>query len=232
VVLTDAEQALAGVGGALSGTVGSVVYSHNRHGPYHYDKPSRVDADTLRQRQIREWFGLASAAWRLLSPAQHQAWQNYATNVPRPNRVGSWHCLTGFHHFVAAMTFKWDIYVPWRYDAPEIYTLGRLTPPSYASFISAYILVTFALDDTWRFSNYGAFALFTSPPQSHAVNHYSGPWRYAGSTSGSPTSPPTQALFNPAWPATPRPCYVWVRARAIEPDNRLSPALVDRVYFP
>lgn len=220
------------VGGEIRGRVGSVVFARNSHGPYSYAWQPRVDPDTVRQRAVRNLFGQFSANWRsFTSPAIRDGWENYARNLSK--RSPATPCrLTGFHHYVGINTFRQQIGLYPANGPPTIFTTGKLQPPAYAPYVGVYLLATFNLSDPWRHSTEAGFALYTSRPQPLTVNHFTGPFRLAQSVLGNPANPPTVHLFNPAWPVTPRPCYLWVRARISEQDARLSPPIITRVYFP
>ncbi len=230
--MTPAELALAGVGSALTGTVGPVVYSRNRHGPYSYVKPPRANPNTARQQVVRGNLAIAVLYWQSIPVAWRQGWKTLAENVLCRDPVGYMRRLTGRSLFLAATLFRGihgTMYPP---SPPTILTKADLTEPGYRPFIGMYIFVDFALPDGWRTENLGAFVLFSSPPQTANVHHFTGPWRHMGSANGSPTTPPTTVLWRPAWAPVYGKRYIWVKARCIRADNRLSPSIITRVHIP
>lgn len=229
---TQAEDALAAVGSSLSGTVGAVVYSHNRHGPYHYDRPSRFDPNTTRQQIVRGVMFIASRYWWSIPQSWRNGWETYAQNMPRTSRVGSEKSPTGFQLFIGCVLTRSSVGQIFPPPPPVNYTRARLTTPTYTPFIGAFIIATYALDDPWRFQNLGAIVIQSSPPQTANVTTWHGVYRRIGATIGDPTTPPTTGFFNPAWPVLPGRRYIFLRARCVEADNRTSTERVDRLFFP
>lgn len=87
--------------GQVSGRIGSVVYSHNRGGPYvrNGTVPTRVtSADAL---AAKARLAAASQAWQNLTDAQRLAWAAWAQVNPVVNRVGHSITLTGHAAYVA-----------------------------------------------------------------------------------------------------------------------------------
>lgn len=230
------EQSLAGVGGTLSGTVGLVVYSHNRHGPYSYPKPARVDPNTPYQQTQRQAFRAATQTWTFHGHPQwiRDQWDTYAASLVEISRVGRRYHPTGFNRFVAAIAFKSTLGVGFNLFAPTVFTKGRLRAPTYVHPpIGNYytrVRVNYAAGDPWLTQSGGVFALYCSRPQPPTVNHFTGPFRFAGPRYGEPFNPPTFGVFALPFTATPG-SFVWFRAKAAEEDNRISPALIGRLWF-
>lgn len=226
------ESPVPGLVGEIRGRLGTTIYARNTYGPYAYQYSARTDPDTLWQRQAREWFSYASARWKNLSQSTRDGWETYARNVRRSEPSLRNSNATGFQYFTGMDMFNAFIYSPYNYDAPTTFTLGRLQPPSYANFAGLFVIAYFALGDSWRFSNNGAFALFTSRPQTANVNHFKGPFRYSTNVSGSPSTPPTLGFFPYRFLPTPTRRRIFLRARVVEGDNRLSPENIQYIDVP
>lgn len=227
-----ASEVLAPVGSALSGKVGTVVYSHNRHGPYSYVQPTRSNPNTNRQQVVRGLMFTASRYWWVIPPAWRVAWENYANNMPRPNRLGHSHRLTGFQQFIGCLLTRSSVGQIFPPQAPVDFTRAGLTTPTYAPYLGAFIIATYALQDPWRSHDQGAIVLQSSPPQTANVNAWHGVYRRIGATIGSSSSPPTTGFFQPAWPPVSGKRWIFIRARCVQGDNQTSTERVDRLYFP
>jgi hypothetical protein len=229
--VTDAEDSVAGVGGYLSGTVGSVVYSHNRHGAYHYEKPVRADPNTPRQQAVRNTLLISNLYWRSIPESWRVGWQTYADNVPRTSRVGSSRPVSGRSEFLASSMVRGSHGSLFPPAPPQTYTRSRLGFPIFQPYLGVYVLVYYPLDDPWRTQDLGGWVLYSSKPCTQAVWHYSGPWRRCGAANGSSTTPPTSGFFAPAWLPGGSTRVIFFRFRAIEADNRLTPVLTHRLDF-
>lgn len=226
----------AGVGGAVSGKVGSVVFSHGPHGPYSYTFSARTDPNTPSQQSRRLVFAVAARTWSVgpLPEWIRTPWETYAKNVPEHGRLGRIHHPTGFNRFVGVIAFKSFLGIAFNLYAPEIYTHGKLTAPGYSEPLIGRrytrVKVSFDLSDPWRFSDFGVFALFASRPQPSTVKSFTGPYQYAGHRTGHAGTPPTQAVFLLPFEAS-AGMTIWFRARVAEPDNRLSPPVAGSLLY-
>lgn len=231
--MTEPEQAVAVVGGAPSGRVGDRVFTRGTHGPYSYLWSPRLDPNTPWQQPIRVWFGTAAEVWKNFSPTLRQTWRTYAENTPTNGRAARPCSITGHNCFVGTYVFTTQVYIPISDTAPNVFTFGKLGPPTYAPHpIPLFCIVTFSPNDPWRHNPRGAIAIYTSRPQTAAVNYFSGPFRHAGTVYGNPATPPTQALIRYAFFPTPTKRRIYIRARVIEPDSRLSPPNVQYLDVP
>lgn len=73
---------------AASGTIGGQVYARNRAGQYARAWAKPVNPNTVRQAQVRSMFGNSSTNWALLSDSDIEAWDAYAAQLVRINRLG------------------------------------------------------------------------------------------------------------------------------------------------
>ena len=74
--------------GQASGRVGSVVFSHNRGGPYVRNGTIPTQVVTPYRALIRAWLAQASGNWALLDEADRKAWASWAASNPIINRLG------------------------------------------------------------------------------------------------------------------------------------------------
>lgn len=225
------EQAVAAVGGGLSGRVGTRVFSRNRHGSYSYDWVPRTDPDTSAQRNVRSAFELASKYWPHELEARRKAWETYARNVPRPTPVSHSRTLSGFSAYMGAATLRNLIGHIGPVYAPEIFTLGLLHAPTLSIFLGLFLRVDFDPRDRWLYQNNGYVWLQQSPVLKKTVNYFTGPFHALAGRAGSPSAPPNPLILfpNPLPNSTfPR---VFFRFRTIEADNRVSPPVILMLDF-
>jgi len=224
------------VGSEIVGKLGTTIYARNTSGPYSYTYQPRVDPDTPAQQTQRQTFGSAAQTWDWtpLPLWIREPWATYAANVPNISRTGILTYPTGFNRFVGVISFKSYLGVGFNYYAPTEFTLGRLSPPIYSHPpIGNYytrVKVTFDTSDPWRTQSGGAFALFCSRPQPPTINYFTGPFRKAGYRPGDQGNPPAFGVFALPFAATPG-SFIWMRVRAAENDNRLSPAIISRLWY-
>lgn len=90
--------------GQISGRIGSVVYSHNRGGPYVRNGtiPTTVTSEAAINAKGR--LAAQSQAWDDLTAAQRISWGQYALSNPVTNRVGHQVTLSGNAAFVGINT--------------------------------------------------------------------------------------------------------------------------------
>lgn len=227
----DLLSALAPVGGTLSGRVGTVVYSRNRHGPYSYEWSPRVDPNTVMQQDVRSGFDNASSLWRHRAQTERDGWNRYARNTPRPNRVGTTRCLSGFQCYMGAATLRQrfgDHGVVW---APKVDTRGKCTLPRLQTIGSFFVAFFWYLDDPWRFHTRSRMLVGRSILQPPTVHHFTGPFYEIITLPGHPLEPPISVieliypLPNPSYPT------VFFSFRVLEEDNRISSLYYQRVEF-
>jgi hypothetical protein len=92
-------QYAAGISG-MSGAVAGSVYSHNRGGAYVRRRSVPTNPNSQRQQDQRAIFGIGSAVWKILSPAQKEAWRARTQTHPVVNRFGASIILSAQQQFV------------------------------------------------------------------------------------------------------------------------------------
>jgi len=97
---------------AASGSVGGLVFSHNRGGPYIRRRPIPVNPASIAQVTYRAEFVQASQLWQSRGEAGQLQWKTWALNNKIPNALGNLITLTGHQAFVQVCTWRgiagWD----------------------------------------------------------------------------------------------------------------------------
>ena len=87
--------------GQMSGSIGSMVASHNRFGTYMRTRVTPVNPDSEDQQIVRNNFGALSSGWRLLDEPTRKAWATFAETNPITDRLGQSQNLTGAMVYIA-----------------------------------------------------------------------------------------------------------------------------------
>lgn len=81
--------------GQVSGRIGSVIFSHNRGGPYARNGVIPVSPFTQYTAEQKAAFAAVSQDWRGLTDDQRKSWETWAQSNPVMNRLGSSTTLQG-----------------------------------------------------------------------------------------------------------------------------------------
>jgi hypothetical protein len=87
--------------GAISGSLGSTVFSHNAGGPYMRLRAIPKNNKTIRQLLIRASVSALSQNWQLLAANAKASWNTWAQTNPVTNTLGSKTLLTGHQAYIA-----------------------------------------------------------------------------------------------------------------------------------
>jgi len=184
-----------------SGSVGGLTYSHNRGGMYMRARTVPTNPNTPAQQLVRQILADLTNTWQsVLSQAQRDAWNVYASMVTMFNRLGDEITLSGQQHYVRsnaprALANSTGVDGVWTRvdDAPTTFNLGSFTPVSIASSAPTAIGVTFTEADDWVAITSGetGMLVFTSRPLNSGVSFFRGPYRFAGAVTGDGTLAPT-----------------------------------------
>lgn len=79
------------------GSVAGTVFSKNTYGAYTRTKVTPVNPSTTAQQLVRQFFAAISQAWRGITQAQRDLWNQSANNFTRNNVFGDQVALTGFN---------------------------------------------------------------------------------------------------------------------------------------
>lgn len=85
-----------------SGSVAGVTASRNRFGQYKRTRAIPVQPRTPKQTFNRSFLTVGSSGWRQLSDAQRTAWNDYAAQITRSDRLGSGYTPTGASLYTGA----------------------------------------------------------------------------------------------------------------------------------
>ena len=208
-----------------SGSIGGVVYSHNRFGAYRRNRSVPVNPNTDRQVAVRNIVRSLAIAWQLtLTQDQRDAWDVYAANVTWKNHLGQDVLLTGLNHYIRSNTPRIQAVAPRIDDAPVIFDLAaaELALGATASEATQEASVSFDNAADWANED-GAFQfLFGGLPQNGSIKFFGGPWRAMPGIAGNSTTPPASP-FDVTWPFPfAEGQRLWLRTRIGRADGRLS----------
>lgn len=178
----------------ISGSIGGVVYSRNRGGPYCRNRAIPVNPASEYQEAVRAYMSQLVNLWQdTLTSAQRAAWDNYAEQVPLPNSFGDPRNVGGIGMYVRSNLPRLQNSLP-RVDAgPIIFNLGGYTQPSLDSATAAAQTCSISFDNTddWASEDDAAMLIYLSRAQSPSVNYFRGPYRVVSSIDGDSVTPPT-----------------------------------------
>jgi len=214
-------------GGILDarGSIGGQTASCNRFGNYLRARITPVNPQSSRQNVVRAIIQLLSQAWsNILTQAQRDAWEVYASNIVRQNKLGAQIFLTGFNHYIRSNTPILQA-LDTRVDiGPVNLSLPPGDPLMIGTVDEAGQQISVAFDDTfdWVDQDDGHMFLYMSEPKRAGTNFIGGPFRFAGAIDGDSTTPPTSpTVISVPFPVAESQVVV-VRARISEEDGRLS----------
>lgn len=88
-----------------SGSVGGLVYSHNRGGMYTRQRSIPVNPNSIRQQEVRAALTALVQAWdTILTQTQRDGWDLYGDNTPVLNTLGDPIILTGQQQYIRSNT--------------------------------------------------------------------------------------------------------------------------------
>ncbi|MEQ8945812.1 MAG: hypothetical protein RIC94_14815 [Phycisphaerales bacterium] len=207
------------------GSINGTTYARNRAGAYARNRSVPVNPGSPRQDVVRAAVGTLAARWRdTLTNGQREAWDVYALDTPRPNKVGDPINVGGLGMYVRGN-------VPRIQAGLSIVDNGPLLPgvPEVGLVsinTNAGGAFTVDYDDTlpWTNQNGGALLIYLSANKSPALNFFKGPYRFAGLVAGNATTAPTSPA-TVAWPFGNAPTagnQIFLRAVVVDQSARLS----------
>lgn len=206
-----------------SGKQGGIVWSHNRGGPYVRNRAVPTNPNTARQVAVRNAVRSIAISWdTVLTQAQRDAWNVYASNVSWTNRLGESTSLTGLNHFIRTNTISVTLGKARIDAAPVIFDIAAAELALAVSASEATQQVTCAYDDTATWANEaGAFQFFyLGLPQNGGRQFFKGPYRYINLADGA-TPAVSPGIFAAPFPFAANQ-RLWVRSRILRADGRLS----------
>lgn len=182
-----------------SGSLGGITASHNRGGNYLRARVIPTDPNTDPQTFIRQIFGDLANVWvNLLTQAQRQAWQTYATNVPLTGPLGDAITVSGINMYIRSNTPRVQAGLPRVDDGPTVFDLGEFSFGLMAGDATADTTpLTFNNGDAWANEDDSALLLYTSRQQNESINFFRGPYQFAATVLGDSITPPTSPAASP-----------------------------------
>jgi hypothetical protein len=211
-----------------SGSIGGMVFSHNRGGMYVRNRSTPTNPQSGLQTVVRNAMAQLSAAWATLSDAYKANWLTYAANQAMVNALGDTVYLTPQQHYVRSNVPRIQNGLAVINEGPTVYTLPTFTPPTFTATHGSPDSIEVAYDDTaaWCDEDDSAMLIQVGMAVSPGKAFFKGPWRIATPILGDVGSPPsTPHAISPApYPMT-ADNKVWIRVRLSLADGRLSAPL-------
>lgn len=182
-----------------SGSIGGLVFSHNKGGLYIRARTIPTNPGSPAQDVIRAAFGALVAAWvEVLTEAQREAWRYYAAGTPLLDPLGDVRTVTGMNMYLRCNTLRMAFGFPVQDTAPPYNNLGYMTAPQFTvDEATQLISVTFSDQDEWVDEDDSHMVIYASRPQNESVNYFKGPYQLAGSIEGDSITPPTSPTTLP-----------------------------------
>lgn len=208
-----------------SGSIGGTTWSRNRYGAYIRNRSVPVNPNTDRQVAVRNIVRALTIAWQnVLTQAQRDAWNVYASNVTWLNRLGQSVNLTGLNHYIRSNTPRLQSDST-RVDAgPVVFNLATAELELVVTASEATQQASIAFDNAaaWANESGGHQYVYGGLPQNGGIQFFGGPWRLIGVIDGDDVTPPV----SPQLEDYPFPFAegqrLWVRTRVSRLDGRLS----------
>lgn len=181
------------IGTDLSGSLGGIVASHNKGGPYFRNRSIPTNPSTSFQQTLRNAMTVLTTAWNDdLTVVERDAWQTYADNVPLTNRIGESRNVSGQNMYVRGNIVALQTGFPRQDTAPTVFNLGSFTEPILVSAdaTAQTAEVSFTNTDAWANEDDSAMLVYLSRPQNPSINFFKGPYQFAGSIDGDAITPP------------------------------------------
>lgn len=214
------------VGGAPSGALGGLVFSHGRGGAYMRSRVIPTNPSSSFQVLARNRMSALTNYWfNGLTVAERQSWDTYAANVPVTNRIGQQIYLTGMNWYVASNSLRDQAggTITWLADAPTVFNLASFALDVVtASEATQAISAPYVAGSDWEDDD-GALLLWATRPQNLTRNYNNLPYRYAGAEYGNTATPPTSPYVCPAPFAFVQGQRIFCKYNVINPDGRIGP---------
>lgn len=178
-------------GGAASGKVGSVVASHNSGGQYLRSRVTPTNTNTSFQQEVRNAIRTLSPQYATtLTDDERLAWEVYAENVTRTNRLGDGIKISGISTFVSFNAPRIQAGLTIITAAPTVFDRGDAGTPATVVIgaNSSDGTITFTATDEWFAGGSLNHAfVYASRPQNTGKSFFAGPYRLAATIPGGGT---------------------------------------------
>ena len=180
---------------ALSGTIGGLVFAHNKGGAYVRNFAIPTNPGTVFQEVVRQAAAALSALWSsTLTQAQRDGWTAYAEAVPIPDKLGEPRNIPPLAMYVRSNVSRLQSGLLRIDEGPTVLTLPEdFTAPTIDSIDAAADTADIAFEgtDPWANEDDGALFVYISQAQGPTINFFKGPYRFAGLVAGDLALPPT-----------------------------------------
>lgn len=183
--------------GEASGSLASMVFSHNRGGQYIRQRSIPTNPNSTFQQAVRSIVSQLTNLWQTtLTDAQRLGWDDYAARVPLLDPLGEPRNVGGLGMYVRSNTARLQAdatNLPRVDTAPGIFDLGDFTAPSFGNLTAAgqTVDISFATGDDWVSEDDAGMIIFGSRPQNASINFFKGPYRQSSVILGDSGTPPT-----------------------------------------
>jgi hypothetical protein len=208
-----------------SGSIGGATWSRNRYGVYIRERTQPVNPNTQRQVQVRNYLSQISTRWNsTLTDLQREAWRLYAANTTMPGAFGEETFIQGKDMYVRGNVNRLIAGLDIVDDGPTVFGLPDAPTDLIVTSSAATQLcsVAFYLGDAWVNEDDAAMLVYLGAPQNPSHLYFGRPYRYMATVLGDATTPPTTPDEETAPWAIGEGQAIWVRARAIMADGRVS----------
>lgn len=228
-----------------SGSVGGLTFSHAPSGMYTRARAIPTDPATVLQISVRSAVSALVNRWNdVLTQAQRDAWDVYASGVPGLNALGSAFNQSGQNAYVQSNTPRLQaaatVYSPLT-NLPLLTTAAAAVDTAPGTFdrgegpvglflsavdgIGATVDVAFDIAQAWLDEDDAVMLVWLSRPRSASRRFFKGPYRLVGAVEGDgitpPTSPATFSMIAPSYIAAVGQT-VRVSAAVLRADGRTS----------
>lgn len=217
----------------MSGSIAGNTFARNRYGNYVRARTKPTNPNSTSQQLVRSALNTLTVRWsQVLSAEQRAAWNLYGTSVSMLNKLGESTFLTGFNHYIRSNSNLVRLCLPPVDDGPVIFELPEADPAFAITATEDPNSITAAYDDTlaWAAEAGGWLFMFQGSPQNAQRNFFAGPWRLWAAVQGFDAAPPPSPKISPAVFTIAELQHLWVYARILRADGRLSSPFRDDVF--
>jgi len=228
--------ALIKFGGGVVGMSGSIAgntFSRNRYGAYVRARTKPVNPNTDRQVAVRSVMAALTTRWsQTLDAAKRAAWDLYAARVNMVNKLGETINLSGFNHYIRSNSILLSLSLTVVDDGPVIFELPAKDPTFAITATEAPNNITATFDNTmdWSIEDGGLLCMFQGAPQNAQRNFFGGPWRLWTAVQGADPGGAVSPKIAPSVFAVSETQRLWVYARIIRADGRISTPFRDDAF--
>lgn len=211
-----------------SGSVGGLVASHNKGGNYFRALVIPVNPRTDAQVEVRNALSQLVDSWiNTLTPAQRDAWDIYASNVPVTDTLGQTISLSGQQHYIRSNVPRLQSLATGIagaiQDGPTIFNTGNVDASAFFTMV-APSAATYNFDNTLAWANEDNAHLLTwyGRPVNPSINFFKGPYQKGPAIDGNTTTAPTSPAAQTAPFVYTAGQRVYAYSRITRADGRLS----------